>query len=246
MPNMPAANEAADTAHRLPRLGIGVHLNLFKSKPLSEDNNVKVLLDVAGNFKYSTSTLAIMASSFHHIRKAIRTEMAAQIQWLIDNDIHPTHIDSHKHIHACPPIFSIVCSLARHFKIKAVRWFYEPSSVTASPWPVLTVNSKRTASILRMMSKFCKRQGLDLIKTQGLLGISHLGHIDTSFLKAVSLYNHLQTAEIMTHPSTEDDPSIPNTPSKPNPKLELEALCDERTKNYFRQADIELINYSQL
>ena len=238
--------DAVAIAKRLPRLGIGVHLNLFNSKPVSDDWRVRSLLDSGGSFRYSPNALAFVSMFSHRIRTAIRIELAAQIQKLIDSGIEPTHLDSHKHIHFFPSIYPIVCSLARQVGIPAIRYCYEPAAVSNVPWPLPTPEGKKVAGQMRLMAWFNRLYDKGLSKAEQTLGLSHLGRIDTNFFKAVSLYTEAQIFEVMTHPSSEDDPADSGKPFKLNRKAELEALCDERTKKYLQEAGIELTHYGYL
>ncbi len=246
MTNMADFADAVAVAKRLPRLGVGVHLNLFKSKPVSDDSRVQPLLDSDGSFRYSLRTLAFLSMFSHGIRKAIKIEMAAQIQRFIDSGLHPTHLDSHKHIHFFPAVYPIVCSLARLFKISAVRCCREPAALSNVPWPMSTPEGKQGAKQLRKMAGFNRLYDSELFKTGMTYGLTHIGRIDTNFFKAVSLYTTAQIAELMTHPATSDDSADSGKLFKLNRKAEFEALCDERTKKYLHDAGIELIHYGQL
>lgn len=246
MTNMPDAKQAVKIAKRLPKLGVGVHLNLFKGRPLSNEAAIECLVDKEGNFRYSMPLLVVAASVMHNFRKAIRIEMSEQIQWLINKKLKPTHLDSHKHFHCVPPVYSIVCDLARHFKIGAVRWCLEPKGLESAPWPLSSAESRRTAKLIRRMAAINRMQDKSVIKTEAFIGTTHLGRVDISLLKAVSLYNHAGTAELMTHPASEDAGEDSSRPVRVARKAELEALCDERTKQYFAEAGVELINYGRL
>ena len=246
MTNMSDFEDAVAIAKRLPRLGVGVHLNLFKSRPVSDSCRVRRLLDSSGNFKYSPQMLAFLSMFSHKIRTAIRIEMAAQIQRLIDSGLVPTHLDSHKHIHCFPAVYGIVCALARQFKISAVRYCWEPAALCDTPWPLSTPEGKQAAKQLRRMARFNRLYDSELLKTDLTLGLTHVGRIDANFFKAVSIYTTAQTAEVMTHPATEDDPADAGKLLKLNRKAEFEALCDERTKKCLHDAGIELIHYGSL
>lgn len=246
MTNMAGFAEAVAIAKRLPRLGVGVHLNLFKSKPVSDDCRVQPLLDSNGCFKYSLQRLAFLSMFSHRIRTAIKIEMAAQIQRLVDSGLVPTHLDSHKHIHFFPAVYPIVCSLARQFKISAVRYCFEPAAVSNVPWPLSTPEGKQGAKQLRRMAGFNRLYDTELFRTDLTYGLTHVGRIEVNFFKAVSLYTTAQTSEVMTHPATADDPAESGKLLKLNRKTEFEGLCDERTKKYFQDAGIELIHYGEL
>jgi predicted glycoside hydrolase/deacetylase ChbG (UPF0249 family) len=246
MANMPAAKKAVDLAKHLPKLGVGVHLNLTNGKPLCQDEDVKRLLNTEGDFGLSPGKLAIVSIVTGKVRAAIETELAAQIQWVIDRGIKPTHLDSHKHIHSFPAIFRIVCRLAERFKIPAIRFTYEPKQVCRLPWPVTDEESRRRAAKVRTMAKINRWQNRAFFKTDALLGVAHTGNINVNFFRAVSLYNTAATAEVMTHPGYTYDLDATRTRLVKERQVELEALCSEKTKQYFKEAGIKLVHYGQL
>lgn len=254
MTNMPAAEQAVELAKNLPALskvegpalGLGVHLNLTAGKPLCQGNSVKLILDSQGHFALSPGKLALAALITGKVRTAIETELALQIQWLIDRGIKPTHLDSHKHVHCFPSIFPIVCRLAKRFGIKAVRYACEPKQVSNLPWPLTDNESRKRASLARIMSKINRMQNSEFFKTDCLFGVNHVGKINTGFFRAVSLYNNSLIAEVMTHPGYIYDLDVTKTRLVKQRELELEALCSEKTRQYFKDAGIVLVNYGQL
>ena len=246
MANMPAAEQAVDLAKNLPTLGLGVHLNLTAGKPLCRDNTVKLILDSQGYFALSPGKLALASLITGKVRTAIETELASQIQWLIDKGIKPTHLDSHKHIHSFPTIFPIVCRLAKRFGISAIRYTFEPKQVSQLPWPVTDRESRKRASLVRTMAKINRWQNPSFFKTDALLGTAHTGNINVNFFRAVSLYNIASTAELMTHPGYTYDLDATRTRLVKQREVELEALCSEKTKNLFKDAGTKLIHYGQL
>jgi hopanoid biosynthesis associated protein HpnK len=246
MANMPAALEAIKIAKQLPGLGVGVHLNLFTVGPISKDPCVNCLLDADGQFAYSPAKLSFLSIAAYKIRKAMRAELAAQIQWVIDNGIKPTHLDSHKHFHSFPGVFPIVCDLVRRFEINAIRWPFEPEELSRMPWPLPSQGGRKRAKIIRAMAKINRMQNSRFLKNHVLLGIAHTGKIDVNFFKAVALYNSAATAEVMTHPSLIDGLERSQTRLLNQRKTEFDALCSEKTKQYLKDAGIKLVHYGQL
>ena len=246
MANMPAAGKAVKMARRLPKLGIGIHLNLSEGGPVSEQADIDCLVNEDGLFTHSASKLAFLSLTSNKVRKAIRGELAAQIQWLIDGGIRPTHLDSHKHIHCFPAIFLIVCSLAREFEITAMRWPFEPKELCRMPWPLPSEGGRKRARLIRTMARINRFQNPSFFKTDVFLGIAHTGKIDVNFFKAVALYNSAEITEIMTHPGFTDGLDATNTRLLHQRKVELDALCSERTRQYLEEAGIELVHYGQL
>jgi len=246
MANMPAAGEAVGLAKKLPGLGVGVHLNIFEGHPLSDDTCVKCLLDADGKFCMSPAKLSLLSVVEGKIRNAIRTEFAAQIQWVINNGLKPTHLDSHKHIHTFPVIFSIVCKLAAQFGISAIRFTYEPGKICRDPWPCPGKGGRKRAAIIRIMARINRLQNSSLLKTKVILGIAHTGKINVDFLKAVTLYNSAEIVELMIHPGYTDGLDVNKTRLVEQRKIELEALCDAGTKQYFEDAKIKLVHYGEI
>ena len=242
MANMPASAEAVKQAKKMPDLGVGVHLNLFEGRALSQQACVEQLVDGDGRFKFSPAVLSLLSVAGHRIRNAIRAELSAQIQWAFDNGLKPTHLDSHKHIHCFPAMFPLVCNLARRFGIGAVRWCFEPRALCNIPWPLSGETARRKAGLIRAMGWINRKQDSQLLKTNGLVGVTHMGKVDVNFFRAVCLYDIGRTVEVMTHPGLDGDLQ-PNEAGLPQQrKVELQALCDERTKQYLKDGAVELVH----
>jgi predicted glycoside hydrolase/deacetylase ChbG (UPF0249 family) len=246
MVNAPAAEQAAEIAKKLPNLGIGVHLNLTNGKAVCREAIVKLLLGPDGNFGLSPGKLAIASLISGRARAAIETELAAQIQWVLNRGIKPTHLDSHKHFHSFPMIFPIVCRLAKRFSIPAIRYAYEPKQLCRPPWPFTDAQGRKTAALVRTMAKINRWQNRSFFKTNALLGVAHTGKINTNFLRAVSLYNPVATAELLTHPGYTGDLDSSQTRLVRQREIEIEALCSEKTKQCLNDARIKLVHYGQL
>jgi predicted glycoside hydrolase/deacetylase ChbG (UPF0249 family) len=246
MANMPAAAGAVEMAGELPGLGIGVHLNLTDGRPLSPRDTARPLLNGQGIFACSCPKLALLSVAGPGSRNAIRTELAAQIQWVIDRGIKPTHLDSHKHFHAFPTLFSMTCQLARRFGIRAIRFAMEPAEVSKTPWPLPGEGGKNKAAFVRALAKINSLQNRDFLKTDGMLGIAHVGRVDVNFFRAVALYHSAPATEIMTHPGYADGLDAENTSLVSQRKVELDALCSEQTRRHFHDAQMKLVHYGQL
>ncbi len=114
------------------------------------------------------------------------------------------------------------------------------------PWPVTDRESRKRASLVRTMAKINRWQNSAFFKTDALLGIAHVGTINAAFMRAVSLYNIASTAELMTHPGYTYDLDATRTRLVKQREVELEALCSEKTKQYFKNAGIKFVHYGQL
>jgi hopanoid biosynthesis associated protein HpnK len=246
MANMPSAEEAVQTAKQLPGLGVGVHLNLTEGPPISKADDVRPLLNADGQFGCSVGKLSFFSLASPKFRKAVKTELAAQVQWVVERGIKPTHLDSHKHIHSFPAIYPIVCGLAKRFGIVAIRWPFEPKEVSAMPWPLLSEGGRERARLVRIMARINRLQNSDFLKNDIFLGVAHTGKIDVSFFRTVALYNSAAVAEIMTHPGFVEGMDNVRTRLVRQRKVELDALCSEKTKQYIGDAGIKLVHYGQI
>ena len=96
------------------------------------------------------------------------------------------------------------------------------------------------------MAKINRMQDPGLLKTNALLGVAHTGKINADFFKAVAFYNTAETVEVMTHPGYADGLDPAKTRLIRQRKVELEALCSEKTKQHFKDAKVKLVHYGNL
>jgi hopanoid biosynthesis associated protein HpnK len=246
MVGMNAAKEAIEMAGEMPGLGVGVHLNLTEGTPISKDERVKVLLNANSRFGLSLGKLAVTSIVSKTIRKAVETEWAAQIQWLIAGGIKPTHLDSHKHVHTCPAIWPVVVSLAKRFGIGAIRWPFEPARVSGPDWPTPPKGGRTRARIVRTMAKINRKQNDIFIKNDMFLGTAHTGKIDVDFWRQVAKNPFDGVVEVMTHPGFAEGLNLTRTRLIEQRQVELEALCSEEVRKFLADANIELTHYGKL
>ncbi|MBM4103652.1 MAG: ChbG/HpnK family deacetylase [Planctomycetes bacterium] len=246
MANMPCADEAAAMARALSGLGIGVHLNLTDGRPLCQDGRNDCLLDSTGKFIFRPGQLSWRSLISAEVRNAIRAELQAQIQWVFDHGIKPTHFDSHKHIHCFPVIFRIVCALAKQYGVSAIRWPLERQSFQGGLWPTPGKKELAYSRIIRIMARINRYQNAAYFKTSDFIGIAHTGRISVAFLEAFSRYHSSSATEIMTHPGFREGLERVQTRLVEQREYELNALCSEQSKSSFRQAGIQLVHYGQL
>lgn len=246
MAGIAGSTEAVEMARGMPELGVGVHLNLLEGHPIAEVEKVKCLLDEKGEFAFSTYKLAFMSVVSKDVREGIESELTAQIQWVIDNGIKPSHLDSHKHIHSFPSIYKIVGRLASRFGIGAIRWPFEPTVVFGSGWPAASKGGRTRAGIVRKMAAINRYQDDSFIRNDALLGVAHTGRIDYDFFRALIGSGIQGTIELMTHPGFSDGLDPSKTRLTGQRERELEVLCSEEIKELLSCADVELTHYGRL
>jgi predicted glycoside hydrolase/deacetylase ChbG (UPF0249 family) len=246
MTNMPAAENAVEIAKKTPSLAVGLHLNLTAGKPTCRYKITRPLVDRNGMFCHSPSKLCLITIISPAVRTAVRAEAQAQLCWLVDHGIRPTHIDSHHHIHVYPLIFSIVFQLARRYRIHAVRYCYEPAYVSKSPWPLPALGLAKKAARIRTFAKINRFQNASLFRTNALLGISHFSKIDCNFFKTVAAYDKNPCIEIVTHPGFSHDIEQSMTSLITQRENQLETLCDDKTKKTLETENIKLVHFGNI
>ena len=117
MVNMPASNYAVAQAAHAPRLGIGIHLNICRGKPVLPPAQVPSLVDRRGEF-YPASGMIGRLWRWQASPREIEAEFRAQIRWMKDRGLHPTHADSHHHLHIYP---AAARAFARALEAEEVR-----------------------------------------------------------------------------------------------------------------------------
>lgn len=102
-----AAQAAADLAQQHPGLGVGLHFNLTLGQPSAEPREVAGLLGDDGEFP-ARGELARRLLRGSASTAQIARELDAQLAAFAALGLQPTHVDSHQHVHAFPPVFDVL------------------------------------------------------------------------------------------------------------------------------------------
>ena len=240
--NMPDAQRAVALASAEPALGIGIHLNVCQGRPMS-DAGLK-LADGDGLVRLTGPGLIARCLLRPWVIGAVLAECAAQIRWVLDHGIRPTHLDSHRHVHAFPPLFAGVVRLARRYDVPFIRWPRE--RLSGSGWPPPPGQQARTARLLRAMCAMNALTGRPLCPTGGTWGIAHTGLINEAWLVHAAGAIPEGITEIMTHPGLAHDLDGRDTRLLDSRRIELEALCSPTVRAAFARQQLELVHYGHL
>jgi hypothetical protein len=101
MANMPAADYAVSRAHNFPSLATGVHLNICQGRPILPASEVHTLVGAGGAF-YPPREAARRLWMQRAAPAEIEREFRAQIRWMKERGLAPSHADSHHHMHLYP------------------------------------------------------------------------------------------------------------------------------------------------
>lgn len=239
--NMPDAAPAIARLPEAPHLGAGIHLNCSQGRPLSREG--LALAEMDGVMRHTARSIIRECCRRPSLLRAIEAEFDAQVHWAIDRGVRPTHLDSHRHSHAFPPIFAIVARLAARHRIPYIRRHREhlPGNWPSADREQLFIS--RTLTLFGMINSLLAPH---MNKTHGTWGIAHTGRIDAAWLVRAAQRLRPGVTEIMTHPGVagDADPSLTRLTS--SRESELAALCDPRVKDAFDRCGVQRVHYGQL
>ncbi len=122
MVNLKYTSDALKLLPKLKGMKIGLHLNLTNEKPLSNPNDIPLLVNKDGRFRHGFLSLFI-TSLLHPIsfKRQVEREVEAQILYLKNKNIPIEHIASHRYSHMIPSVFKVVKKMADKYQIKRIR-----------------------------------------------------------------------------------------------------------------------------
>jgi len=251
MANMPHFEEAAAEAKKNPNLGVGVHLNLMRGRPLCDPSEIPTLVDKNGNLLGSVTSIWKQLFMGELSAKQLEMEFQAQVQKVIDSGIKPTHVDSEKHLHLVFPFVGrIACLVAKKFDIPCIRVGREKLHLNYRPART-TLNQTLKAYLIshrsRPFSHVAKDFGLRF--TDRFTGVALTGNMTFDAYRFILAHTGPGTLEIMTHPAIRSGAeAIINEASwldvhRPD---EYRALTDDRVREAFAGSGVSLIHYGEL
>ena len=217
------------TRTQCPELGIGLHFTLSNGRPVSDPEDVPLLVDRSGQFRWEFLSLL---RSIHWKRDGgllhqIEIELEAQIQRLLADGVMPDHLNSERHVHLIPGIFDIVVEATRRHQIPFVR-------AGRDLGPSLTRPGHFKPAILHGgILKFLLLQGLTRLDRNSCLKTRHCenfasyiftGRIDL-VLNSILSSKPEGVTEIMVHPGIPEESIDVNLG---NPGLEQYLTLEDR------------------
>ncbi|NQX88249.1 MAG: ChbG/HpnK family deacetylase [Halioglobus sp.] len=208
--NAEATKDAIKKAKEHPKLGVGLHFNITLGRPVSDTHKVRSLVDKNGVF-LSRDFMALKLLLGLIPASDLTSELLAQYEYMVSHGLHPTHIDSHQHIHAMPLCFDVIASLCK-----------EKGIPIRMPWPLglkgirVPFNRWIRQSVLsRLLSRNENAWTGEVLWNAGLGSIFDLGIVPTRL--SVSHYRKLLCAaphgpfELMVHPARRADQLVGKT-----------------------------------
>lgn len=201
------------------QVSFGCHLTLDDGKPLLfnqclADNGY---IESKDGEWYFTRKLWDQVLLQKKVKNALLKECCAQIEFLLDNGFHISHLDSHHHVHTSKGLFWLIPTLGKKYGIKKYRRMRNNMSVSLGflyrqVWNIcekIQNPSSQTTDVFCSCSSIFKNEDLQILK-------------------------RAETIELMCHPG------------HPNEKFKdeiIQLLCRDKILYH---TDYELINYNQL
>lgn len=239
--NGPAFSEAVMLSRENPGLGVGVHLNLVRGRPLSPVSDVALLVDSQGLFR--RFRIGRLTGGF---LEQAGLEYRRQLAQVIESGIKPTHIDFEKHHAWQGPLYIAACKAAREMGVGAVRNLGEPVwwSARVLGWP----------GAFRLFQAALLRSGFDLgggwsgcglSGPQRMLGQCHIGRMSEEVWLRLAAKLPDGVSEVMTHPGFigGDGGEMGASWLGEGRKIEMEALMSERVREALDARGAALAHY---
>lgn len=242
MANMPVFNHAVELIKQNRGLGVGVHLNITTGKPLNQLSDVSYVIDKNGFFLKNPFLLIRKVWGKKKCLDQIEKEFRAQIKKTLAAGIEVTHLDSHKHIHCYPAIYSVVVKLARDFGIKKIRHINEEIS------HLFPFRSMLNTVVLNFLSHNNMRnlREFNILHPDFSFGILLCGGLNVYNFEKILKDLKDGTTEIMVHPGFCCEKLRQTSFLIKSREEETRILLSQRIKDTIKQENIKLISYREL
>jgi len=243
MVTTPAFGEAVELVHaRVPRLGVGLHLNLVSGRPLS---TAPTLTDPRTGAFHSLEQLGRRALAGRVDAADVRRECDAQLEALLAARVTPTHLDSHRHSHALPGVLPAVLASAIAHGVPIVR---RPLDAPRLGDPVSGAKMLVLHAAWRAALRGVDAAGRALLaRSPRFRGIALQGASDVG-RRLLALLDRLPpgATELMMHPGHDDAVLAAQDPYRAEREREVAVLCSSIVRGRLDRGDISLVTFREL
>lgn len=231
-------------------LGLGVHLNILRGRPLGDPDELNTLVDEDGMFLADYPRLFMRYVTGRVDPEQVYKEWCLQVQRLLDLGMKPDHIDSEKHVHAWPTLMDVAGRVARRFGIRHMRKPLECGKLMRLDRGMARVRFLNVCS-------FFQKQPEDIITPDSLWGISDQGNRLTpqrfaAHVRGYGLNTPDTVVEICCHPGNarpedgELDSDYGRMRVDSQWKAEYESLSSHEWKDVFAQLGATVVRFGDL
>lgn len=234
----PAAADAVARARRLPRLRIGLHLDLVEGTPVLPPSAVSKLVGDDGRFDPNMGRAGVRFFFLPRVRRQLANEIRAQFEAFRATGLPLDHVDGHKHMQIHPTVARLVVDIGRDYGLTAMRLPAEPMALLRRAFPQEQFAAPLYAPALAALRRRLRRAGLR--RADHVFGNAWTGRMVEERVLALLPCLPDGVSEIYFHPATERRPALPCGPE------ELSALTSAAVRRRIDELGIALVGYADL
>ena len=245
-----------DVLTACPHLGLGVHLNLVEGRTMRTDvTDTSELCAPDGTYRLGFVQL-LRAGRSPRLLAEIEADLRQQIETVLERR-RPDHLNGHQHCHVPPPIFDIVCRLAKEYDIPFVRIPYERMTFAGLGYPLtgMALNTVKMAVVRALVPRLrpiAARYGVRV--NDGFVGLLYTGFMDErSIVRGLAAVPTDGIVEVLVHPAAgggrRTDAYLPGTRAytlSPYRTRELRTVTRAGLAEQLRESGWELTNFAAL
>ena len=201
MVGAPAAAGAVETARRLPRLAVGLHLALVDAPPVLPASALPDLVDARGRLRNDMARLGAAIFLLPRVRRQMLAEVRAQFEAFRATGLKLDHVTGHRHFHLHPSVTAAILSHAQEFGVRAVRAPLEPRAVLKQ---IEGGSSRLAATVVRPWVRlhrlYLTRAGF--LTPDQVFGLAWSGAMTEARLAELIAHLPGGVSEIYAHPAT--------------------------------------------
>ena len=223
-----AVADAVRRARRLPALDMGLHFTLVGLPGLPATFADFFQAYARGQFPPS------------QVARRLRGQLNTA---LVTHKLTLSHIDSHQHLHAFPPLMRTVCAVAQEYGIRFVRLPQDGPALAQ-----ISAGRRAQAAALRLMCAVSRRELLrhNLRTTDHFSGMAVSGHLTPSVLARYIQNAKPGATEIVCHPGADNRLLAEMFPWSYDWQGELAALCSPPARSAADNRRARLIAWHEL
>lgn len=183
---------------------LGIHLNLTQGKPLTGHRYPPQLLDEDGCFCGIGGLFRRLHRRRPKFESALRSELSAQIEFVLDHGQLPTHLNGHQYIETLPGLRGVLHDLLVRYRIGCLRVARErglfrttvANRFEAANWCLAHVKRFYASRLLKTANSW------DVQFSDAYFGTSHAGRIDLRLVRQfLKFAKGHRLIEIGVHPA---------------------------------------------
>ena len=249
MVNQPATEYAIAGLREVPRLDVGIHLNLCQGKPALPPRSIPSLVGKDGNF-LPPREISRKLMNWQASPKEIENEFRAQIDSMLSYGLTPSHADSHHRFHIYPAAAGAFSRAVHSRGISKVR------GATKRTWPENGLGVAHAGNLARRVAVNTYNHFLQHVLFKKLkspdAGVALHPRFRGKLSECANAWQFalenmpVGTYEIWCHPGFRQVNFSETDGLSDQRELEAAMLTDKKMFEIIRRAGIELITFRDL